>query len=97
MEEARIKTIIVIESLPANERKTGTELYNDIIVRSTEFYKKQNDLKNQFYSVESKAAFLDILTNIDSVEPGLMLHIETHGSEDKTGLTLADSSKVLWS
>lgn len=93
-----INNIIVIESLSGEERKTGTELYNDCIVRYIEYFK--SDIKCKLYTVDSKNDIIDILNyyafNSPYINGGILVHFEMHGCEDRLGLVLADGSKLTW-
>ncbi|WNB17551.1 hypothetical protein [Marivirga arenosa] len=99
MISASVNTIYVIESLPKDERQTGAELYNDIIKRYAEF--SQRDLKLITYHIKlsSKDELLNLLDHLKSTIPnmnlGLLIHIESHGSED--GIHLANGDMVSWS
>lgn len=99
MISAPINTIYVIESLEDNERQTGTELYNDIIQRYAEYYKSDTKLVSSHFKVSSKSEFLDLLNHCKSIIPnmnlGLLIHIESHGSED--GIWLSNGDMVSWS
>ena len=96
MVQASINSVYILESLPEGERKTGKEIYDDVVYRYAEIYKSDTPFLHQFFSFNSKAKFIDILKFINSVttnlNPGLLLHFETHGS--KNGIHLADESMI---
>jgi len=92
-----IKNIIVIESL-GEERKTGSELYNDCIKRYIEF--KQSEITHQFYETKNKARFVELLKdyhdNLPKTQDGILLHIEMHGDKEAGGLRFSDDSFISW-
>lgn len=98
----QIKHIVVIESLGENDRKTGKELYDDVIRRNID-YKQQKALKmsHKLFEAPTKQDFINILTEItqvsDSFSDGILIHLETHGASNKTGLILADGQLISWS
>jgi hypothetical protein len=98
MIKAPINTIVVIESLPDNDRQTGTELYRDIIKRYAEYY--GNKIASHYFNGKTKNQFLAgldfIVHNCPYMNLGIALHIEAHGLGDTTGLYLADGSSVSW-
>lgn len=91
----KFNTIYVIESLNADEPKTGQELYNDIIVRCS--YKKQ-DLLHELCLVSSRVDFFDALKKIgDNVRLDKeipILHFEIHGNQN--GFVLNSNELVIW-
>jgi len=92
-----INHIIVIESL-VNERETGTELYNDVIIRYIA-YRKSN-ITHKLHKVNTKEEFKNILNYYHANSPymsgGILLHLEMHGEDQLTGLVLADGSLLTW-
>jgi hypothetical protein len=101
MIQQMINSIIVIESLPSDERQTGTEVYNNVIERYCRIFKDENTpIKHQLIKVSNKVEFLEVLSdinsNIDDWPGGVLLHVESHGSEDLKGLVLEDGHKVSW-
>lgn len=87
--------VYVIESLPAGERKTGTNIFNDIIERRT----WQNpDLKAELLAPQTRAEFVQSLEKIrHEVEEGEALpfiHFEIHGFPD--GFSLASGEDFTW-
>ena len=86
--------IIVIQSLKVDDRKTGEELYNDIIK-----YKPfvRDDVYTNFYDVNSQYEFRELLNKIEenaSSNHVLTLHFETHGCVD--GIELSSSELISW-
>ncbi len=87
--------IIVIQSLPDNERKTGTEIHNDTISRrawvdpnlSTELIdiNRRNELFKLLERINKEAAEFDAIP---------FIHFETHGTEK--GISLKSGQEVLW-
>ncbi len=100
MVKAPVNTIFVIESLSADEKATGTELYNDIIKRYAEYHANGNEVHHQIFKVASKDQFIEafryIKQNAEYLSRGVLIHIETHGLGDKSGLYMADGSTVSW-
>jgi hypothetical protein len=94
---ADISHIIVIESLD-NERRTGTELYNDSIKRYIEFHNSK--MTHNLHIVNSKLELIEILNyyvcNSLYMPGGLLIHFEMHGAEDRSGLVLSDGSLITW-
>lgn len=91
-----ITRIYVLESL-ANERQTGTELYNDTISKYCQFYAP--DLFHSLKTVNSKIDLLSVLKTIENEVQGIdevILHIEAHGSTDKTSMVLSNGDLISW-
>jgi len=99
---APINTIIVIESLGLSDRKTGEELYDDIILRYKELFSKtyNQPLITRYFKAIGKKELLGVLTSIAEqsyIYPkGILIHLETHGSDDKCGLVLSNEELVSW-
>jgi hypothetical protein len=86
--------IIVIQSLKKTERKTGTELEQDVLRYKS--YVDENSFV-QLYNAETKEAFISTLKDIEAgMNDGeiFTLHLETHGGED--GIYLASGECVPW-
>lgn len=85
----------VIESL-GKERKTGEELYNDLL-RYKEY--QIPDFTAQLFQPHTKAEFIDCLETIkdDIVSNGIypIIHLELHGN--KSGIGLASGEFISWS
>lgn len=86
--------IIVIQSLKENDRKTGEELFNDILRYKPEVNK---EVYVKFYNIGNHSEFVEILNKIERDIPRnhvLTLHFETHGCID--GIGLGDGTLVKW-
>lgn len=91
----RFNSIIVIESLPANDTQTGTILYNDLL----RWKAQQLDfLSARHFAIANRRELLDLLNAIHerSIEAGLhpILHFEIHGNPN--GLVLAAGETIPW-
>lgn len=88
--------IYVIESLEDSDRKTGEELYTDIISRLNKY--GDGSFQSEFFKIDNKTEFEDLLTNI-AVECGRgirpIIHLEIHGSE--LGLVLKSGELIPYS
>jgi hypothetical protein len=87
--------VYVIESLSPNERKTGTNIYSDIIERKT----WQNpDLKAELLTPKNRKEFVrsleQIRCEVEGGEAWPFIHFEIHGSTD--GLSLANGEDFTW-
>lgn len=86
--------IVVIQSIPTNQRQTGTQLYEDLlrykpIMDGNIFCELINVVdKNNF-----EAAFSHILSNLEERDI-LTIHVEAHGSVD--GIALSSGEIVEW-
>lgn len=93
--ELNFNKIYVIESLPDNETKTGTNLHNDIIRRKIwgkeDYYSELEIInsKNDFFSL-----FEQIKTEIKEQNIIPFLHFEIHGNP--SGLYLKSNEQVNW-
>ena len=86
--------IIVIQSLKKGDRKTGEELFHDILRYKPEINK---DVYVKFYDVRNHSEFVEILKAIERDTPdnhALTLHFETHGCID--GIGLGDNTLIEW-
>lgn len=87
--------IIIIQSLPSGERKTGTEIHDDTISR-----RAWNDpnLITEIIEVESKDELIILLDSIkqETKEKKTLpfIHFETHGT--KNGISLKSDEEVTW-
>lgn len=91
----RFSRIHVIESLRANDRKTGTELYEDMLV-SAKWEHPWLSLR-RFQPVNRTDLFRcleDIAVECRRDNAGPLIHFETHGSE--AGLELTSGETVYW-
>lgn len=95
--------IYIIESLRAEDRKTGRELSEDslhyaLMAANNDAAGKEVKLSSEYHFVESGNDFTKILDKVlsecisDGVGP--VLHLEIHGS--KSGLRFADDSIIEW-
>lgn len=90
--------LYVIESLDSTEKKTGTELYNDLL-RWKEF--EHNDkLSVELIEISNKNNFIKCLKSIEletlSNDIYPILHLEIHGSQNLDGLVLNSGELVGW-
>lgn len=89
--------IIIIESLGNIERRTGTELYNDLLKWKSvthpvfEAILETPITKDEFMSLFDK--ILDVCIN-DGIAP--IIHFEVHGTSDHSGLVLTSGEFVSW-
>lgn len=96
-----IKHIVVFESLPENEKKTGEELYNDCISRHINYFQDDNKkMSHRYFNVHNKATLTELIkyyqVNAEFFCNGLLFHFEMHGVMDYSGLVLADGSLITW-
>lgn len=89
--------IYIIESLGSNDRKTGTELYDDLLrwkgitYPDFEAVLKTPTTKNEFISLFD--SILDDCVN-NGVSP--IIHFEIHGASNQSGLVLTSGEFVSW-
>lgn len=92
---AKVGQIMIIESLPDGEMKTGKRLWEDLADHCTEH---PVDIKIGYCEASSAADFFgyldDLRTNIEETGRNAILQIECHGNDD--GLGLADGSFLPW-
>jgi len=84
MRTSQINRIIVIESIPDDEKQTGKELYDDIITRYIKYFNPE--IIHEYYLINSKSEFIELLNKIkNSLDENdeLILHIEAHGGTDE--------------
>ncbi|MFY0602706.1 MAG: hypothetical protein JXQ93_02070 [Flavobacteriaceae bacterium] len=95
-----VRHIIVIESLEKRDGIifTGESLYNDVIKRRIELYKK--DFKHKLHQVNTKVQFVELLTfyqvNSGYMSGGIVFHLEIHGDKDFKGLILSNGELIEW-
>lgn len=97
MASSHFSKIAVLQSLPVGELQTGKRLCEDVETLNL-FH--QRDLDISFHDAPTKSQFLACLTQLqqEAVKGKWpLLHIECHGSEDKTGIVLADRTFLSWS
>lgn len=87
--------VFVIESLRPGDRETGTELYNDIIVRR----RMQKGLEHQckLFNVTSRMelfAGLEEIRQFTIQGANPIIHLEMHGDED--GLQVTNGENIAW-
>jgi len=89
--------VYVLESLPAGEPKTGTDLYDQVIAPATYH---QDNLHTEFHHIENKSALLlrllQIARECRRARRGPLLHIETHGELNGNGIVLQSGEFVSW-
>ena len=92
-----VQNIVIFESL-INERLTGTEIYNETIVKKIDLYKKP--FTHKLFSIISKIELTELLNyynhNSKHIYGGLLFHFEMHGSDDFTGLIFANGELITW-
>jgi len=93
--EITFNKIYVIESLPDNEPKTGTNLHNDIIRRKLW---KHNNIQSDIVIINSKAEFFDFFESVKNEMTQNQIipyfHFEIHGNPN--GFNLKSSEQVNW-
>lgn len=97
----KINHIFVIQSLQKGDKPTGRELYDDVIRRRIDLLQSESiKMTHSFFDVGDKTNFIEILkyieANAGSLSGGILIHFEIHGSTDRDGLVLSDSSLVSW-
>lgn len=97
----KINHIFVIQSLPIGDKRTGEELYTDVIKRRIDLLQADNiKMTHAYFDTNDKNAFIESLkyiqTNAPYLSGGLLIHFEIHGSNDKDGFVLGDGSLVTW-
>jgi hypothetical protein len=89
--------IVVIESLPNGNAKTGREIYGFIAAQIRE---NSLPISAVFEQCESKVEFLSILDNIHkeavSNNEYPWIHIECHGSTAENGIVLSKGDFISW-
>ena len=91
--------IYIIESLPHNERRTGKELFDDIVRRMSEL----KGINSEYFNIKSLIDLNLCLTSIKSdvfnVGHYPFIHFETHGYEGGIAINSEENElmDVLWS
>lgn len=89
--------IYIIESLRSDDRKTGTELYNDLLRWKNVDYP---DFEAVLETPTTRAEFISLFDSIfdDCVHNGIspIIHFEIHGADDQSGLVLASGEFISW-
>ncbi|SOE24010.1 hypothetical protein SAMN06298216_4379 [Spirosomataceae bacterium TFI 002] len=98
MSHSKVNTLYVLDSIPEGESQTGYHLYHDIIKKYADFYNHSTPFVHQYLKLKSKSDFLNALTHIENclefVNNGVLIHIESHGSEN--GISFQDGSRITW-
>jgi hypothetical protein len=91
-----VNSLVVVESLAADERKTGTYLVSDI---EAAFLKERIELR-PLAAIASVAEFRKLVADlVERAQVGLrpILHIEAHGLKDGSGLLfLPSGDRLAW-
>lgn len=89
--------IFIIESLGSDDRKTGTELYNDLLKWKQITHP---DFEAVLKTPSSRDEFISLFDSIldDCVNNGIapIIHFEIHGASDQSGLVLSSGELVTW-
>ncbi|MBE6293956.1 MAG: hypothetical protein E7090_04665 [Bacteroidales bacterium] len=89
--------IYIIESLRGNDRKTGTELYEDLL-RWKQI--THPDFEAVLKTPTTRDEFISLFDSImeDCVKNGIapIIHFEIHGSSDHSGLVLTSEEFISW-
>ena len=89
--------IYIIESLRGNDRKTGTELYDDLL-RWKQI--THPDFEAVLKTPTTRDEFISLFDSImeDCVKNGIapIIHFEIHGSSDHSGLVLTSGEFISW-
>lgn len=96
-----IKHVVVIQSLSPEDKKTGKELYEDVIKMHINFTQPPIlKMTHKYHDVSTKDSFIEVLKfyviNSEYMAGGIVIHLEMHGSSDKAGLVLGDGTMILW-
>ena len=87
--------IVVVESLPSEDKPTGRELYSKVIAPLA----RRSGLGAKFISAATHHELLDVLHGVastcESERHSPIVHLEMHGTRD--GLRTADGGLVTWS
>ncbi|TCD46822.1 hypothetical protein [Chlorobium sp. N1] len=94
MPSIHFSSVVILESLAKN--KTGRQLYEDLRPITIQ---ADRDIDIKYFEVDSKEA---LLTQLHSIEQDAnkddwpILHIECHGLDDTTGISLANGDSLSW-
>lgn len=96
-----VKHIVVFQSLPANEKQTGQELYDDCIRRHIDYLQDDaQKMVHNIYDIQDKEQFIELIkyyeANAEYMNNGLLFHFEMHGDENQ-GLLLKSGEYISWS
>lgn len=89
-------TIYIIESLFEGDKKTGQNLYNDLIKWRT---LKEDNLHSKLFTLEHKLDFYKVFNEIQAeIAKGFspFIHFEVHGASNKDGIILASKELIKW-
>ncbi len=96
MKPSNYTHIYVIESLRPNDLLTGTELFNDIILRRLS--QKGMEANSALFNVTSKHEFFECMEKIQQAAifelANPMVHLEMHGNEN--GLQVSSGENISW-
>lgn len=88
--------IYIIESLGANDRLTGKEIYEDLLRWESE---RNYDIYTSFENVTSKEKFISHTNKIFldlNKDDEVIFQLEMHGDGDKSGIFLSNGELILW-
>ena len=95
--QIKFNRIYIIESLQSGERRTGTDLHNDLLkwknVQHPDFESvlKTPTNRDEFFSICDEILNKCINENISPI-----IHIEIHGASDHSGLVLTSGELITW-
>lgn len=97
MKSSHFNKIVVVQSLKDGELRTGSRLHEDLEMLNIAHGHK---LDINIQDIDRKINFMQLLTDLTNGTKlnGLcpVLHIETHGSVDTTGLVLSSGDFISW-
>lgn len=95
MEEVNEFAVCIIQSLGADERQTGQNLYNDVLRLKTI---QEEELTVELTNVATREEFFNALSDIEdkivNEQWHVILHIEAHGGDD--GVELSSGDVISW-
>lgn len=98
MERTRFNKVVIIQSLPDGDLRSGAKIREDMETFNDAF---QRRLSIDLIDARSKKDFIDLLMDIDNqirVNPFVpVLQIDAHGSSDHEGLILSSGDFCAWS
>lgn len=93
----KFNRIYIIESLQARDRKTGTELHNDLLKwKNVDYPCFESVLKNPVTCNDFFSICDDILDKCINENISPIIHLEIHGASDQSGLVLSSGELVTW-
>ncbi|MEE1964317.1 hypothetical protein V1387_16620 [Allomuricauda taeanensis] len=90
-----LNKIILIDSIPEEDKQTGNELFSDTISKYKLFYK--TDVELHYKKVSNQVDFfkeLEWILNYVDIDDEVIIHFEAHGNDDE--ICLANNSRVNW-